>query len=94
MTVHTAWSGPNELVIKNTATLIDRENATTPSPTYISMISITNFQRTHSGLYYCTASVLFSFSKLSDGNCNTARIRIIVGKQAERKKRFYYKSAN
>ena len=80
VTVHTAWSGPNGLITKNTATLINRENATTPSPTYKSMISITDFQRTHSGSYYCTASVLFSFSRLSDGNSDTVRIRIIVGK--------------
>lgn len=78
--VHTVWSGPNGLLTDRTATLISRENTTTTSPTYTSMITIKNFQLTYSGLYSCTATVLFSFSTFSDGNSYTARARITVGK--------------
>ena len=79
--VHTIWSGPNGLLTERAAaTLISRENITTTSPTYTSMITIKNFQLTHSGLYSCTATVLFSFSRFSDGNSYTVRARITVGK--------------
>lgn len=57
------------------------------SPTYTSMITIANFQRTHSGLYYCTATVLFSFSRFSDEDSSTAIARITVGKPARCKRR-------
>ena len=80
VTVHTAWNGPNQLSIRDTATLINRENTTKLSPTYTSIITITNFQRRHSGLYYCTATVLFSFSRFSDGDSSTAIARVTVGK--------------
>ena len=86
VTVYTAWNGPNRLSIRDTATLINRENTTTVSPTYTSIITITNFQRTHSGLYYCTATVLFSFSRFSDGDSSTAISRVTVGKPARCKR--------
>ena len=82
--VHIVWSGPNGLLITRTATLISRENITTTSPTYTSMITIKNFQLTHSGLYSCTATVLFSFSRFSDVNSYTVRARITVGKPFNR----------
>ena len=80
VTVSTTWSGPKGHITKTIATLFDNENTTTSAPTYTSTISVRNFQLIHSGLYKCVATILFSFSRLSDGNLNSTTAIITVGK--------------